>query len=45
MRHVKISPGRVFDTAALAQLIEAAYADMKHRVEAESPGTGSRGWA
>lgn len=35
MRHVKLSPGREVDTAALAKLIETAYADMKGRLMAE----------
>ena len=29
MRHVKLSPGREVDAAALTRLIEVAYADMK----------------
>lgn len=33
MRHVKLRPGMAVDGAALAGLIEAAYADMKGRVE------------
>jgi hypothetical protein len=36
MRHVKLSPEREVDTAALTKLIEAAYADMKKRVARES---------
>ena len=36
MRHVKLSPERAVDAAALTSLIETAYADMKRRVEAES---------
>jgi hypothetical protein len=36
MRHVKLSPGRVFDATALSRLIRAAYIDMKERVEAEA---------
>ncbi|HUU32831.1 MAG TPA: DUF1801 domain-containing protein [Vicinamibacterales bacterium] len=32
MRHVKVMPLREVDAAALATLIEAAYADMKRRV-------------
>lgn len=32
MRHVKVTPERDVDTAALTQLIEAAYADMKRRI-------------
>lgn len=35
MRHVKLAPGRNFDAAVLARLIETAYADMKARVEDE----------
>jgi len=33
MRHVKLRPGMATDAAALSQLIEAAYADIKARVE------------
>jgi hypothetical protein len=33
MRHVKLRPGTPVDTAALASLIEAAYSDIKARVE------------
>lgn len=33
MRHVKLRPGTPADEAALAKLIEAAYADIKARVE------------
>jgi hypothetical protein len=33
MRHVKLVPGRVVDPGALTRLIEAAYADIKRRVE------------
>lgn len=36
MRHVKLRPGRVVDAAALTQLIQAAYGDMKDRVRAEA---------
>lgn len=35
MRHVKLSPDREVDTAALTGLIETAYADMKRRLEIE----------
>ncbi|MCX6954378.1 MAG: DUF1801 domain-containing protein [Verrucomicrobia bacterium] len=35
MRHVKLRPGKAVDVAALTQLIQAAYADMKARVQAE----------
>jgi hypothetical protein len=33
MRHVKLRPGTPVDIAALASLIEAAYSDIKARVE------------
>jgi hypothetical protein len=33
MRHVKLAPGREVDAPALANLIRAAYADMKARVQ------------
>lgn len=33
MRHVKLEPGREIDGAALFELIEAAYLDMKARLE------------
>ncbi len=33
MRHVKLRPGTEVDGAALARLIQVAYADMKARVE------------
>ena len=33
MRHVKLRPGTATDDAALRRLIEAAYADIKERVE------------
>jgi hypothetical protein len=33
MRHVKLKPGVATDDAALERLIEAAYADVKERVE------------
>jgi hypothetical protein len=36
MRHVKISPESEFNATALSELVGAAYADMKNRVEAES---------
>jgi hypothetical protein len=36
MRHVKVRPGRALDRAALAALIEAAYADIKARLDAEN---------
>jgi hypothetical protein len=35
MRHVKLSPGRELDAAALGDLIGAAYADIKGRLRAE----------
>lgn len=33
MRHVKVSPGTAIKAAALRRLIEAAYEDIKRRVE------------
>jgi len=33
MRHVKLKPGTATDAIALSRLIEAAYSDMKARVE------------
>ena len=33
MRHVKLRPGTVMDGAALSRLIDAAYSDIKARVE------------
>ncbi len=36
MRHVKLRPGGEFDAAALTKLIDAAYLDMKRRVQMES---------
>ena len=33
MRHVKLKPGTANDDSALSSLIEAAYADIKYRVE------------
>ncbi len=33
MRHVKLKPGAATDSAALTRLIEAAYSDIKTRVE------------
>jgi hypothetical protein len=35
MRHVKLRPGRKLDAAALSDLIDAAYADIKARLAAE----------
>lgn len=35
MRHVKIRPGVALDATALANLIGAAHADMKHRLQNE----------
>jgi hypothetical protein len=35
MRHVKLSPERKVDSAALTKLIETAYRDMKQRLKAE----------
>ena len=36
MRHVKLSPEREVDAAALTKLIETAYTDMKRRLDARS---------
>jgi hypothetical protein len=41
MRHVKLGPERSVDSAALLELVETAYADMKRRVKAEA----DRGYA
>lgn len=35
MRHVKVKPGAEPDSAALSALIDAAYADVKSRLESE----------
>jgi len=35
MRHVKLLPDRDIDAAAMTDLIESAYADMKRRLEAK----------
>ena len=35
MRHVKVKPGADLNFAALSALIDAAYADIKSRLEAE----------
>ena len=35
MRHVKVKPGADLDVAALSALIDAAYADIKSRLDAE----------
>ena len=35
MRHVKLSPGHRPNAAALRKLIDAAYADVRHRLGAE----------
>jgi hypothetical protein len=35
MRHVKLRPGSDVDTTALVDLVDAAYRDMKRRLEAE----------
>ncbi len=48
MRHVKIRPDGQADAAALAELVEAAYADVKQRLATESESRaatakGSRG--
>jgi hypothetical protein len=34
MRHVKLKPGQIFDAAALVDLIKAAYADIRQRLDA-----------
>ncbi len=39
MRHVKLGPGRTVDERALAKLIDTAYFDMKHRLEAGHAST------
>jgi hypothetical protein len=41
MRHVKLRPESAFDAAALTQLVDAAYADMNERVQAELLRAGS----
>ena len=35
MRHVKLRPGHDFDATALTKLVDAAYIDMKARVQAD----------
>ena len=35
-RHVKLRPGREVDTAALARLVDAAYADIQTRIAASA---------
>ena len=35
MRHVKVEPGEALDSAALSALIDAAYFDVKSRLESE----------
>lgn len=42
MRHVKLRPGDDLDVHALIALIEAAYSDMKRRLEAEQTRGGSQ---
>ena len=37
MRHVKLRPGHDVNLTALTKLIEAAYTDMKKRVQADLP--------
>lgn len=39
MRHVKLRPGSDVDAAALVELIQAAYRDMKGRLNAEHEGS------
>src|SRR4051812_3948662 len=41
MRHVKLRPGDHIDVAALAQLIDMAYSDVKERVRVESRDSAS----
>jgi hypothetical protein len=41
MRHVKLSPARALNSAALSRLIGAAYAEMKTRVQVESQHVSS----
>jgi hypothetical protein len=43
MRHVKLRPGRALDGTALMKLIDAAYIDMKKRVQVEALQAGSLG--
>lgn len=40
MRHVKLRPDHVVDTAALTKLIETAYKDMKDRLKGLKAGPG-----
>lgn len=42
MRHVKLKPGEARNNAALRKLVEAAYNDMRERVQAESLRERSR---
>jgi hypothetical protein len=35
MRHVKVKPGREFNDAALRDLVDAAYADIRARIDGE----------
>jgi hypothetical protein len=37
-RHVKLRPGRAVDPTALAQLIDAAYVDIRARLQVARPG-------
>jgi hypothetical protein len=39
-RHVKLRPGRDVDSAALAQLVDVAYVDIKARVSRQHPAYG-----
>ncbi len=41
MRHVKLRPAPGSNSKALRQLIEAAYSDMKARVDIEGPAAGT----
>jgi hypothetical protein len=41
MRHVKLIPGRAFDAAALGDLVDAAYLDLKTRLGVYPPSQGT----
>jgi hypothetical protein len=40
MRHVKVKPGAAVDATALGALVDAAYADIRVRLELDRPGGG-----
>ena len=42
MRHVKLSPDRPLTAAGLVDLIDAAYADIRARLDADRNGSGGR---